>query len=105
MSLEIIFCKECQYWRDRLVKQKDGRLRQYKESDRDPLFNMLLVSNEVEINIGAICTYDIERGCKDNVSFRNEDDFCSKARKRPCSYEQWYGIVDGFYPEKVNSHE
>ncbi len=47
MSLEIIFCKECQYWRDRLVKQKDGRLRQYKESDRDPLFNMLLVSNEV----------------------------------------------------------
>lgn len=99
MSIEIIFCKECQYWRDALVRQTDGRLRQYKESDRDPVFNAFLVYANVGCNEGAVCTYDNENGCKDNITFRQEDDFCSKARKRPCSYEQWWGIVDGFYPE------
>lgn len=100
MSIEIIFCKECQYWRDAFVRQNDGRWRQYKESDRDPIFNTLLVSNDVGINEGAKCMYEDNKGwATDHTVFRNEDDYCSKARKRPCSYEQWWGIVDGFYPE------
>jgi hypothetical protein len=59
----------------------------------------MIVGSDIGINMGSRCLYD-KKCIEDGYAiFRSKDDFCSKARKRPCSYEQWWGIVDGFYPE------
>lgn len=93
--VEVVRCKECQFWKDEHVLLNDGRERQY--TDEDPYF---LVTSDVGINIGAKCMREYNRGWScDKTVFRNEDDYCSKAEKRPCSYEQWWGIKDGYYPK------
>ena len=95
--VEVVRCKECKFWKDIHVLQNDGRERQYtQEESAEFLFSFPCVSNNVGINVGSTCMY---YGCVyEKTVFRNADDYCSKGEKRPCSYEQWWGIVDGYYP-------
>ena len=89
----IIHCSECAHWMDRCVLMNDGRIRQYKAKE-----NFVTISEG--INEGAKCLHD-ERCIEDgHAIFREADDFCSKAEKRPSSYEEWYGIKDGIYAKR-----
>lgn len=99
--VEIIRCQECGYWQDACVLLNDGRMRQYTEADVDALGIKNMVSISVGINQGAKCLYEEQRGWShDHTTFRSADDFCSRAQKRPCGYEEWYGIVDGVYAKQ-----
>lgn len=97
----VVLCKDCKYWRDEYVKQNDGTERQYTEADTQE-FGLLphCVTSDVGINMGAMCRYEDARGWDTDKSvFRQADDFCSRGERRPCSYEEWWGIVDGVYPK------
>ena len=97
--VEVVRCQECKYWRDKYVKQNDGRERQYRDDDNDGLMDGC-VTLSVGVNMGAMCLYEKHRGWDvDKSVYRNADDYCSRGERRPCSYEQWWGIVDGFYPD------
>ena len=101
-AVEVVRCRECKYWKDIHVLQNDGRERQYTKEEYDGddfiLFSPCVSSN-VGINVGSKCMYDDQCGYSvDKTVFRGADDYCSKGKKRPCSYEQWWGIVDGYYP-------
>ena len=101
-AVEVVRCRECKQWKDIHVLQNDGRERQYTKEEYDGddfvLFSPCVSSN-VGINVGSKCMYDDQCGYSvDKTVFRNADDYCSKGEKRPCSYEQWWGIVDGYYP-------
>ena len=100
--VEVVRCKECKFWKDIHVLQNDGRERQYTAEEYDGDDFVLFspsVSASVGINVGSKCMYDDQCGYSvDKTVFRNADDYCSKGEKRPCSYEQWWGIVDGYYP-------
>ena len=99
-------CSECMYWRDERVLMNDGKARQYNGDEPDALGIKHSVSIDVGINQGAMCLYEEGRGWStDHTTFRNADDFCSRAKKRPCSYEEWYGIVDGVYAEPWRGEE
>lgn len=99
-------CSECMYWRDERVLMNNGKARQYNGDEPDELGIKHSVSVEVGINQGAMCLYEEDRGWRtDHTTFRNADDFCSRAKKRPCSYEEWYGIVDGVYAEPWRGEE
>lgn len=99
-------CSECKYWQDERVLMKDGRARQYNGDEPDELGTRHSVSIDVGINEGARCLYEKNRGWgSDHTTFRNVDDFCSRAEKRPCSYEKWWGIVDGIYAERWKEQE
>lgn len=91
---EVVLCKDCKYWKDRHIKQKDGTERQYR--DGEPMY----VDLNVGVNVGSMCCYEVGRGWggMDKRVFRNQDDFCSRGEKRPVKYEKWWGIVDGKYP-------
>lgn len=96
----IVNCRDCMYWTDEYVKQNDGRCRQYRGDEPDALGVKHSVSISVGINMGAMCRYEHNRGWEqDHCTFRNPEDFCSRGRLRPTSYEEWHGIVDGYYPE------
>ena len=100
--VEVVRCKECKFWKDIYVLQNDGRERQYTKEEYDGDDFILFspsVSASVGINVGSKCMYDDQLGnIVDKTVFRDADDYCSKGEKRPCSYEQWWGIVDGYYP-------
>jgi len=99
-SERIVNCRDCMYWTDEYVKQNDGRCRQYKGDEPDALGIKHSVSIDVGINIGSMCRYEFQRGWEhDHCTFRKADDYCSRGRLRPTSYEEWQGIVDGYYPE------
>ena len=99
-AVAVVHCRDCMYWRDEYIKQNDGRERQYTDADVDALGIRNSVTNEVGINMGAMCRREDNRGwAVDKSLFRNADDFCSRGELRPCCYEQWWGIVDGYYPE------
>ena len=99
-------CSECIYWRDERVLMNDGKARQYNGDEPDALGIKHSVTTDVGINEGAKCLYEEGRGWRtDHTTFRNADDFCSRAKKRPCSYEEWYGIVDGVYAEPWRGEE
>lgn len=100
--VEVVRCRECKYWKDIHVLQNDGRERQYTKEEYDGddfiLFSPCVSSN-VGINVGSKCMYDDQCGYSvDKTVFRGADDYCSKGEKRPCSYEKWWGIEDGYYP-------
>lgn len=100
--VEVVRCKECKFWKDIHVLQNDGRERQYTKEEYDgddlALFSPCVSSN-VGINVGSKCMYDDQCGYSvDKTVFRGADDYCSKGEKRPCSYEKWWGIEDGYYP-------
>lgn len=100
--VEVVRCKECKFWKDIHVLQNDGRERQYKEEeyyeDGRFLFSPV-VTNAIGINVGSLCMYEHNRGWNcDKTVFRQANDFCSRGEKRPCSYEEWWGIEDGYYP-------
>lgn len=96
---EITHCRDCKYWRDRYIKQNDGRERPYKDGETDGLLAGY-VTLDIGINMGAMCHREDNTGWGyDKSVFRNAEDFCSRGEKRPVSYEDWWGIVDGFYPE------
>lgn len=97
--VEVVRCKDCQYWRDAYVKENDGTERQYRDDDVDPL-GMMGVTIDIGSNIWSMCLLENNCGWELNKSiFRNENDFCSRGEKRPCSYEKWWGISDGIYPK------
>lgn len=97
--VEVVRCKDCQYWRDAYVKENDGTERQYRDDDVDPL-GMRGVTIDIGINVGSMCLLENNCGWELNKNiFRNENDFCSRGEKRPCAYEKWWGIVDGIYPK------
>jgi hypothetical protein len=97
--VEVVRCRDCKYWRDAYVVEKDGTERQYRDDDVDPL-GMRGVTVDIGINIGSMCLLENNCGWELNKSiFRNENDFCSRGEKRPYSYEKWWGIVDGIYPK------
>lgn len=101
-AVEVVRCRECKYWKDIHVLQNDGRERQYTKEEYDGddfvLFSPCVSSN-VGINVGSKCMYDDQCGYSvDKTVFRGADDYCSKGEKRPCSYEKWWGIEDGYYP-------
>ena len=99
-------CSECMYWRDERVLMNNGKARQYNGDEPDALGIKHSVPIEVGINQGAMCLYEEGRGWStDHTTFRNADDFCSRFKKRPCSYEEWYGIVDGVYAEPWRGEE
>lgn len=101
MALTVVRCRNCIYWTDEYIKQNDGRCRQYTPEDGkdEPLLHHL-VGIDVGINIGSMCRYEFNRGWEhDHCTYRNADDYCSRGERRPCSYEEWYGMKDGFYPE------
>lgn len=97
----VVRCEQCKYWRDRYIRQNDGRERVYHPDDVDG-FGLPYVSVEVGINMGSMCRREDNCGwCVDKSVFRNADDYCSRGEKRPCSYEEWWGIdEDGYYPAK-----
>lgn len=97
----VVKCRDCMYWTDEYVKQNDGRCRQYRPEDgKNDILLHRFVSTDVGTNHGSMCRYEFNRGWRDDHCFyRNDDDFCSRAKKRPCSYEEWYGIKDGYYPD------
>lgn len=98
-AVEVVRCKDCQYWRDAYVKENDGTERQYRDDDVDPL-GMMGVTIDIGSNIWSMCLLENNCGWELNKSiFRNENDFCSRGEKRPCSYEKWWGISDGIYPK------
>lgn len=92
----VVRCKDCKYWRDRYIRENDGRIRQYKAED---LKNGHYVSSDVGVNVGAMCEYDKDGWAWDHSVFREADDYCSRGIERPCSYEEWWGIKDGYYPK------
>lgn len=97
--VEVVRCKDCKYWRDAYVKENDGTERQYRDDDVDPL-GMMGVTIDIGSNIWSMCLLENNCGWELNKSiFRNENDFCSRGEKRPCSYEKWWGISDGIYPK------
>lgn len=101
--VEVVRCKECKFWKDIHVLQNDGRERQYTAEEYDSDFTLMTpcVSSSVGINVGSKCMYDDQSGyIVDKTVFRGADDYCSKGEKRPCSYEKWWGIVDGYYPKE-----
>lgn len=103
MSVKIIRCKDCKYWKDKHVRLGDGRERQYlpEEYDDSDGYKLLIpsVTADVGINVGSQCQYEKNCGWAcDKTVFRNDDDYCSRAEKRPCSYERWWGIDNGWYP-------
>ena len=101
--VEVVRCKDCKFWKDKHVLLRDRRERQYTKEEYD--FSEFLispcVSADIGINVGSKCMYDDQHGyiC-DKTVFREADDYCSKGEKRTCSYEQWWGIVDGYYPKE-----
>lgn len=101
--VEVVRCKDCKFWKDIHVLQNDGRERQYTAEEYDSDFTLMTpcVSSSVGINVGSKCMYDDQSGyIVDKTVFRGADDYCSKGEKRPCSYEKWWGIVDGYYPKE-----
>lgn len=100
--VEVVRCKDCIYWRDSYVEENDGTERQCRDDDVD-LFGMRGVTIDIGINVGSMCLLEENKcGWKPNKNiFRNENDFCSRGERRPCSYEEWWGIVDGVYPKVV----
>lgn len=95
----VVFCRDCKFWHDAYVKQNDGTKRKYREDDVDPLGIKNIVTLEVGVNIGAMCRYELGRGWfTDKTVYRRADDYCSRGETRPCSYDEWWGIVDGVYP-------
>lgn len=97
----VVNCRDCMYWTDEYIRQNDGRCRQYKPEDGkdEPLLHHL-VSLDVGTNIGSMCRYEFNRGWEhDHCTYRNAEDYCSRGRLRPMSYEEWHGIKDGYYPE------
>ena len=103
-QLGIIRCRDCKYWTDEYIRLNDGRCRAHApEADKDEPLLHKFVSIDTGINIGSKCQYEFNRGWDtDHTVYRNADDFCSRAEKRPCSYEQWHGMKDGFYPDDWN---
>lgn len=79
--MKIVHCKDCVFW-------KDKHSRQYKKDE-------WMVTSNIGINIGAMCHVEDD---PDKSVFRNENDYCSRAIKRTSSYDEWWGIVDGYYP-------
>lgn len=95
----VVFCRDCKFWHDAYVEQNDGTKRKYREDDVDPLGIKNCVTLEVGVNIGAMCRYELGRGWfTDKTVYRRADDYCSRGETRPCSYDEWWGIVDGVYP-------
>ena len=95
----VVLCKDCRFWRDRYIKQNDGVERKYTDKDVDALGIKDSVTLDVGVNVGAMCRYEDGRGWRNDKSvFRNKDDFCSRGELRPCSYDEWWGIIDGVYP-------
>lgn len=99
MSLEdVVRCKDCKYWRDEYVTLNDGRERPHIPEDIDHL-GLPYVSISVGINHGAMCHIEDHTGwIVDKSVFRNAEDYCSRGELRPVSYDEWWGIKDGFYP-------
>lgn len=91
---EVVLCKDCKYWKDRHIRQKDGIERKYRDDEPE------YVDLTVGVNVGAMCCYEDGRGWggMDKRVYRNQDDFCSRGERRPVKYEKWWGIVDGKYP-------
>lgn len=89
----VVLCRDCKFWKDQHIRMNDGRDRQYGVDEKT-------VTNDIGINVGAMCCYEDGRGWggADKRVFRNGNDFCSRGDARPVSYEEWWGIVDGIYP-------
>lgn len=86
---------------DERVLMPDGRMRVYTDNDVDALGIKHMVSADEGINCGAKCLYEENRGWEtDHTTFKNACDFCSRAQKRPCSYEEWWGIKNGIYARR-----
>ena len=83
--MEIIYCKDCIYWKPEHIKQVNGIEREYTKEDKesDPLALATgLVSIDVGINIGAQCFYEYNRGWRvDKTVYRNATDYCSRAER------------------------
>ena len=98
--VKVVYCKNCKHWIAPHVRMKDGRRRQYGGNEIDKLFGIHDVTSNVGINIRGQCDVDCNCGYADNkMVYRGAVDFCSNGEKRPCPYEKWWGIEDGFYPE------
>lgn len=97
----VVRCRDCKFWHDDYVRQNDGAKRKYRDDDVDPLGIKNSVTLDIGINCGAMCCVEDGKGWGMNKRvFRQADDFCSRGELRPCSYDEWWGIVDGVYPEE-----
>lgn len=95
----VVLCRDCKFWKDRYVLQNDGTERQYNDGDG---FFGNSVTADIGINMGSRCRIEDGKGWSvDKSVHRRADDFCSRGERRPCSYEEWWGIVDGVYPKAV----
>lgn len=97
----VVRCRDCMFWHDAYVWQNDGTKRKYRVDDVDPALGIKSVTIDIGINHGAMCCVEDSTGWGINKRvFRQDDDFCSRGQLRPCSYDEWWGIIDGVYPEE-----
>lgn len=92
----VVHCKDCCHWKPPHIVLPDGKQRAYKEGDTDGDPLGMFVSSDVGVNWGGRCWLEHNRGYgRDMRIFRNEDDYCSRAEKRPDGFtaEAFWGLT------------
>lgn len=82
---DIVYCKDCIYFKPEHVLCSDGTEKDYSEFPAEafePFFN-LGVTTAYGINVGSQCVYDEWCGAYsvDKTVYRRADDFCSRGKR------------------------
>ena len=79
---EVVRCKDCAYWKPPHIVLRDGKQRLYRDGDTDGDPFGMYVSADVGLNVGGKCWVEHNNGYGHDMRvFRNEDDYCSRAKR------------------------
>lgn len=88
-------CWDCCYWRDEVMVAPDGKVRVPTDQDKQKGRGIKK----------PVCLYGENKHNGVPPAPREWYDYCSRWHERVGSYEDWYGIKDGVYPQHIEEGE